>query len=159
MLTLVLNQQKEKKYIGLFLLFWSLVYFLYAFLDYLYYGSFTTMFEALSTGLIVGHQFLNLIIALIVAFMMSLSQIQLKLTAKEPVGSNSIPLFSFIFGLLTFGCAPCVITFLAVFGIAFTPLVLPFGNLLWKVILLFGVLGGFAWIAYRIQNTTCKIKT
>lgn len=157
MLALVWEKQKERKFIQLFLIMWLFMYALYAFLDVLYYGSLSVMFDSLSGGLIVLHQLTNIIIAFIVTIMLSFSQIQLVLTKKEPLGGTSIPFFSFIFGLLTFGCAPCVITFLSVLGIAFTPIVLPFGNLVWKLILL-SIMGlGVAFVLRRIQNTACKI--
>ena len=157
MLTLVWEKQKERKFIQLFILMWAFVYGLYLFLDVLYYGSINAMVNSLSPGLIVVHQITNLVIAGIATVMLSFSQIQLVLTKKEPLGGNSIPFSSFIFGLLTFGCAPCVITFLSVIGIAFTPLVLPFGNLVWKLILLAFMGLGMAFVMKRIQNTVCKI--
>lgn len=159
MLTLVWQKQKERKFIQLFIIMWAFMYGLYAFLDVLYYGSFQEMLQTLSPGLIVIHQLTNLIIAFIVSVMLSFSQIQLILTKKEPLGGTSIPFFSFIFGLLTFGCAPCVITFLSVVGIAFTPIVLPFGNLVWKLILLSLMGLGVAFVLRRIQNTACTLKT
>jgi hypothetical protein len=159
MLTLVWQKQKERKFIQLFIIMWAFMYGLYAFLDVLYYGSFQEMLDTLSPGLVVIHQLTNLIIAFIVSVMLSFSQIQLILTKKEPLGGTSIPFFSFIFGLLTFGCAPCVITFLSVIGIAFTPIVLPFGNLVWKLILLSLMGLGVAFVLRRIQNTACTLKT
>jgi len=157
MLTLVWEKQKERKFIQLFFIMWAFVYGLYLFLDILYYGSINVMVDRLSPGLIVVHQITNLVIAGIATVMLSFSQIQLVLMKKEPLGGNSIPFSSFIFGLLTFGCAPCVITFLSVIGIAFTPLVLPFGNLVWKLILLAFMGLGMAFVIKRIQNTVCKI--
>lgn len=157
MLTLVWQKQKERKFIQLFILMWVFMYALYAFLDVLYYGSLGAMFETLSTGLVIIHQITNVVIAFVVTVMLSFSQIQLTLTKKEPLGGTSIPFFSFIFGLLTFGCAPCVITFLSVIGIAFTPIVLPFGNLVWKIVLLSLMGLGMAFVLRRIQNTACKI--
>ena len=158
MLTLVLQKQKEQKFIGLFGIMWAFMYGLYLFLDYLWYGSFQEMGQTLSTNLIIIHQITNLVVAFVVTVMLSFSQIQLSLTKTEPAGGNAIPFFSFIFGLLTFGCAPCVITFLSVIGIAFTPIVLPFGNLVWKLILLGLMLFGLGFVLYRIQNTVCDIK-
>ena len=158
MLTLVLEKQKEQKFIGLFAIMWAFMYGLYLFLDYLWYGSFQAMGQELSTGLIVIHQLTNLMVSFVVTVMLSFSQIQLSLTKTEPAGGNAIPFFSFIFGLLTFGCAPCVITFLGAIGIAFTPLVLPFGNLAWKLILLALMFVGLGFVLHRIQHTVCEVK-
>jgi hypothetical protein len=158
MLTLILQKQKEQKYVLLFGIMWVFMYGLYLFLDILYYGSLNEMISTLSLGLVIVHQAVNLLISLIVTVMLSFSQIQLSLTKTEPLGGNSIPFLSFIFGLLTFGCAPCVITFLAAIGIAFTPIVLPFGNLIWKLILIGLMIGGLGFVLWRIQNTVCEIK-
>ena len=158
MLSLIWQKQKEPKYLAMFGVFWLFMYGLYTFLDILFHGSFAAMVETLGGGLLVIHQLFNVVIALVVATMLSFSQIQLNLTKSEPTGGNAIPFFSFVFGLFTFGCAPCVVTFLGVFGIAFTPLILPFGNLLWKIVLL-AIMGlGAVWVLYRIQNTTCTVK-
>lgn len=159
MLSLVWQTQKQSKYIALYVVFFAVMYGLYTFLDVLFHGSMTMMIDTLGVPLLVLHQLFNVFIALLVATMLSFSQIQLGLTKSEPAGGNAIPAFSFIFGLFTFGCAPCVVTFLGVFGIAFTPLILPFGNLLWKVVLLAFMGVGFFWVMHRIQNTTCKVKT
>ena len=159
MLSLIWHTQKQPKYVALFFVFWAVMYGLYAFLDVLFHGSIATMIDSLGIGLLLIHQLFNLIISLLVATMLSFSQIQLSLTKSEPAGGNAIPAFSFVFGLFTFGCAPCVVTFLSVFGIAFTPLILPFGNLLWKVVLLALMGLGFLFVMRRIQNTTCTIKT
>ncbi len=159
MLTLVLEKQKESKNIVILAAIFTFVYGLYLFLDWLAHGSWNAVFSELGTGLFLVHQGFNLVIALIAASMISLSQIKLNLTKSEPKGATSIPFFSFIFGLLTFGCAPCVVTFLGAVGIAFTPIVLPFGNLPWKIILLAMMLIGFIYIIRSIDKGTCTPKT
>jgi len=158
MLSLVLNEQKKKKNIGILIGIFIFIYGLYLFLDILAFGSFAILIDELGYPLFFGHQVLNVIMASLTSTMVSLSQIKLRLTKSEPVGSNAIPFLSFIFGLLTFGCAPCVVAFFAAIGIAFTPIVFPHGNLLWKFILLALIIVGFVWILYSINKGVCKPK-
>lgn len=158
-LPLVIEKQKETKNIAILAGAFVVVFGLYFFLDVLAHNNLTTLINELGIPLLLVHQSLNIVLAGLTSVMISFSQINLSLTKKEPMGSNAIPFFSFIFGLLTFGCAPCVITFLAAVGIAFTPIVFPMGNLLWKVILLGLILLGFIWIMISIHKTTCKPKT
>lgn len=153
-----MQKQKEKKNLGILAGVFVFVYGLYLFLDWLAHGSFTTLFAELGTPLFAVHQLFNVIIAAIAALMISLSQIKLRLTSVEPKGSTSIPFLSFIFGLLTFGCAPCVVAFLGAVGITFTPIVLPFGNLPWKIILLVLMIAGFFFILRSIDKSTCTPK-
>ncbi len=155
MLHTVINKQKEKKNIIIFGAILVFVYSLYLFLDWLYYGSFNALFEEMSVTLFLVHQSFNLLIALVASLMLSLSQIKMNLTKSEPKGATSIPFFSFIFGLLTFGCAPCVIAFFGAVGITFTPIVLPFSNLPWKAILLLLMLVGFLYILKSIDKAYC----
>lgn len=158
MLTMVFEKQKEKKNLILFASIFIFIYGLYFFLDWLAHGSFSALFEAMSPGLFTLHQVFNIVMAFMATLMISLSQIKLTLTSTEPLGATGIPFFSFIFGLLTFGCAPCVVAFLSAVGIAFTPIVFPMGNLLWKVILLTLMILGFIYILKSINKGVCKPK-
>ncbi len=158
MLDIVMKQQKTKRYIIFFLTAMIGFYGLYLFLDVLANISLSHIFNEWGIPLFILHQFLNLVMAFFAASMISLSHINMKLNRREPKGSTSIPFLSFIFGLLTFGCAPCVIAFFSAIGIAFTPIIFPYGNLLWKVILLVLLAGGWLWILYSIQHNTCNVQ-
>ena len=158
MLKLVLHKQKETKNLWILAGVLALVFVLYSSLDILQHGSFSAMVENLGIPLLILHAFINLVMASFSAAMISLSQIKLNLTKSEPKGATGIPFLSFIFGLLTFGCAPCVVTFLAAIGISFTPIIFPHGNLLWKLILIGLLALGLAYILYSIEKGTCKIK-
>ncbi|MFP4287167.1 MAG: hypothetical protein ACLFRI_05660 [Candidatus Izemoplasmataceae bacterium] len=158
MLQIVWSEQKKRKNILIWLTIFLFVAFLYMFFDYLAYRSYTVMFEDLGGFVFSVHMILNVSMALLTSLMLSLTQIKLNLTKVEPVGSNTIPVLSFIFALLTFGCTPCVVAFFAAVGIAFTPIVFPMGNLLWKVILLFFILASMGYILYSIDKGTCKAK-
>lgn len=158
MLKLVLEKQKEVKNLWILAGVLALVFTLYSSLDILQHGSFSAMVDNLGVPLLLVHAFINIIMASFSALMISLSQIKLNLTKSEPKGATGIPFLSFIFGLLTFGCAPCVVTFLAAIGISFTPIVFPNGNLLWKLILIGLLAAGFTYILYSIEKGTCKVK-
>ncbi len=158
MLSTVIAKQKETKNIWLLIGIFLFVYGLYFFLDWLAHGSFAALFDAMSPGLFLVHQLFNVALAALAALMLSLSHIKLRLTKSEPKGSTSVPFLSFIFGLLTFGCAPCVVAFFAAFGIAFTPIVLPMENLPWKIILLGIMAVSFYFILQSIDKGVCKPK-
>ena len=131
---------------------------LYIFLDFegnTSYVSMTTNFGILIT---FTHITINIIIAILTSVMVSFSIINYQLTKVEPKGSNAIPFISFLFGLLTFGCTSCVVAFFAAIGIAFSPIVLPNGNLMWKFAALLLVSVGFIWIMYSINTAKCKVK-
>lgn len=158
MLNIIYKEQFKRKNLfiltGLFIAFFSL----YVFLDFEGNGNYLLMIEEFGFGVVGIHVVINLIIGILTAIMISFSFINYNLTKKEPVGSNVIPFVTFLFGLLTFGCTSCVVAFLAAIGIAFTPLVLPFGNLYWKIAALGFVIIGFIWIMYSVEHTKCKVK-
>jgi hypothetical protein len=158
MLSMVLSEQKKRKNILIWLTIFMFVATLYMFFDYLAYRSYRVMLDDLGGFIFSIHIGLNLAMAFLTSAMLSLTQIKLNLTKVEPVGSNTIPVVSFLFALLTFGCTPCVVAFLAAVGIAFTPIVFPMGNLLWKVILLLFIIASTGYILYSIDKGTCKAK-
>jgi hypothetical protein len=158
MLTIVKQNAFTKKYILIQLALFVIFLSLYVFLDFEGSGNYQNMANNFGISTVIIHFGLNIIIAILSAIMVTYSIINFNLTKIEPKGSNAIPFLSFILGVLTFGCTSCVIAFFAAIGIAFTPLVLPNANLLWKVIATLFVALGFIWIMYSIQNTKCKIK-
>ncbi len=158
MLKLVWNEQIKPSGLRVWGIIFVVVFVLYSFFDFLVFSSLSNMVAELGASMTALHIGLNTVMALLTSFMVSMSQIKLKLTKSEPVGATGIPAFSFVFGLLTFGCTPCVINFLAAVGIAFTPIVFPNGNLLWKLILVGLIALGLVYILWRIEKSTCKIK-
>lgn len=158
MMTFVLEKAKEKNniymFIGLFIFFFGL----YIFLDFEGNTNYAVMTENFGLLIVSIHILINLIIAILSSFMVGFSIINQKLTNKEPEGSNAIPFLTFIFGLLTFGCTGCVVAFFTAVGIAFTPIILPAGNMVWKLLALLFVVLGYLWITYRINNMKCEVK-
>jgi len=101
---------------------------------------------------------LNVIMASGSAFMLSLSTIMAQLKGKESMGSN-LSFISVLFGILTYGCTPCVIAFFASVGIAFSVIVLPYAGLPYKFISLGLILIGILWTLWEIKNGKCKVKS
>ncbi len=158
MLTLVLKEAKSKNNILLFIALFLFFLGLYTFLDFEGSTNYNVMVRNFGLGITIIHILINIIIAVLTSIMVGFSVINYKLFKVDPKGSNTIPFATFIFGLLTFGCTGCVVAFLSAVGIAFSPIVFPNANLLWKLIALLFVIIGFVWIMYSIQTTKCKIK-
>ena len=100
---------------------------------------------------------MNIIMALLSSFMLILSTANTSLKGKESTGSN-LSFISILFGILTYGCTPCVIAFFASIGIAFSVLVLPLAGLPYKFISLFMIVIGLIWTYYEIEHGKCKVK-
>ena len=108
--------------------------------------------------LVIINILLNMIMAFGSALMLNLSTIMVQLKGKESLGSN-LSFVSVLFGILTYGCTPCVIAFFASLGIAFSVVALPYAGLPYKFISL-GLIGiGILWTLWEIQNGKCKVKT
>ena len=152
-----MKEAKTKKniliFIGLFIFFFGL----YVFLDFEGNTNYIVMTEDFGLLIVLTHVFINIIIAILSSRMMTLSIINYNLYKSEPIGNNAIPFFTFIFGLLTFGCTGCVVAFFSAVGIAFTPMILPHGNLLLKSAALILVILGYIWVLYSIKNNKCKV--
>ncbi len=99
---------------------------------------------------------LNMLMALLSMTMMGLTSAQFDFSGKESTGSN-MTFISVIFGILTYGCTPCVISFFSAIGIAFSVAVLPLAGLPYKLMSLILVILGLIWVVWSIQRTTCKV--
>jgi len=159
MLTIIKNELKYPKNWVLLPILFVFFFGLYVFLDFEGNTNYRLMTEAFGLGIVMIHIVINIIIAILSSIMVTFAIINQKLTKIDPKGSNAIPFLTFIFGLLTFGCTGCVVAFFTSVGIAFTPIILPAGNMLWKVLALLFVIIGFAYVMYTIEHTKCKINT
>ena len=99
---------------------------------------------------------LNIIMAALSMGMLGLTSAQFDFSGKESIGAN-LSFGSVLFGILTYGCTPCVISFFSAVGISFSVAVLPFAGLPYKFISLMLIIIGFVWILWSVQKTTCKI--
>jgi hypothetical protein len=131
--------------------------FIYTLVD-----SFNMSYEAMNLefgfGLVITNIALNIIMALLSMVMLGLTSAQFDLSGKESNGSN-LSIASVFFGILTYGCTPCVIAFFAAIGISFSVIALPFAGLPYKFISLAILLIGLIWVIRSIQKTTCPIPT
>ena len=95
---------------------------------------------------------LNIIMAFLTSLLMLSSEIMLKGTKSSSLGFLAI-----IFGMFTYGCAPCLIAFLANFGIILSVLVLPLAGLPYKLISLVLIIIG-SLITFKKLKQGCKLK-
>jgi len=152
----IILMQKEKKYIIQGLIVFTLFLGLYTLLDHLNIGYYAMVTEY-GILLVIVNIFLNLIMAFTSALMWNISTAMVKLTGKEGKGSFMSG-FAVIFGMLTYGCTPCVIAFFSTIGITFAVAALPLAGLPYKFLALILLLLGFFWLKYETNHVKCKIK-
>jgi fatty acid desaturase len=152
----ILLMQKERKYIIQGSVFFVLFLGLYILIDQLNIG-YTQMVIDYGIYLVIGNVLLNILMAGISAFMWNVSTGLVKLTGREGKGSFMSG-FAVLFGMLTYGCTPCVIAFFSTIGITFAVATLPLAGLPYKLIGLLLLLLGFLWLKYEANHVKCKIK-
>lgn len=156
MFATILSMQKEKKYIIQGSIVFIVFMVLYTLLDFLNIG-YDGMLEEYGVLLVIGNILLNITMAFISAFMWNVSTGLVKLTGKEGKGSF-VSSFAVIFGMLTYGCTPCVIAFFSTIGITFAVAVLPLAGLPYKLLALVLLIIGFFWLKYEANHVKCKVK-
>ena len=124
-------------------------------LDYLNLP-YTLMKEEYGIYLVVINITLNFLMALLSAYLMYLNQGLIKKTGLESKGEN-LSLIAIIFGMLTYGCTPCVIAFFASIGISLSVAILPLAGLPYKFISLGLILIGLLWLKHDLKKTTCQL--
>jgi hypothetical protein len=152
----ILMMQKEKKYVIQGSVFFVLFLGLYILIDQLNIG-YTQMVLDYGIYLVIGNVLLNIFMAGISAFMWNISTGLVKLTGREGKGSFMSG-FAVLFGMLTYGCTPCVIAFFSTIGITFAVATLPLAGLPYKLIGLLLLILGFLWLRYEANHVKCKIK-
>ena len=145
---------KTKKY-----MMWAIFFFLFFIFIYFLLDSFNMPYRQMQSeyglylvGINVG---LNIVMALLTSFMLSLSTINVALKGSETKGSN-FGFLSVLFGILTYGCTTCVITFFASIGIAFSVIALPLAGLPYKFVSLLLILIGLWWTKREVETGVCK---
>ncbi|MFA5692663.1 MAG: hypothetical protein WC907_03515 [Acholeplasmataceae bacterium] len=158
MLKYAISQLKLKKNIIQTSLFFIFFLFIYLILDYLNYRE-TTIKP--SNAWIVGNVFLDLIMALLSALLMTFSTIMVSLKTGSDKASN-LGFLSILFGIFTYGCTGCVVVFFSAIGIAFSPTIFPLievgHGILYKFLSLLLIMIGFVIVGYNILKGKCKIK-
>ncbi len=138
------------------LLFFIIFMIIYTFIDR-NNMSYTDMSQSFGSYLVYTNISLNIVMALLSSLMLMLSTANASLKGKESLGSN-LSFVSVFFGILTYGCTPCVIAFFGSIGIAFSVAVLPLAGLPYKLISLLLIVIGIIWTYYEIKHGTCKVK-
>jgi len=151
---MVLQKQKEKKFILMNIAFLLFFVTLYTTIDF-FNMSYVEMANKFSIWLVIANVFINILMAVLSTIMLAFSSAQFDLTGKESKASN-LSFISVLFGILTYGCTPCVISFFAAVGITFGVIALPWAGFPYKLISLAILLLGTIWIIHRLTKTTCK---
>lgn len=148
--------QKQKKYILSGFLFFAVFITIYYLLDYLN-GGYQEMISDYGLILVIVNIVLNVTMAIISSTMMNFSSAFLSLSGKEGKGTFFWNIAVF-FGMLTYGCTSCVISFFATIGITLSVAVLPLAGLPYKLISFLILIIGFVWLVFEIKKGKCKIK-
>ncbi len=152
----ILKMQKEKKYIIRGSIIFVLFLILYFILDGLNLN-YSDMILEFGVYLVIINILLNVIMAFTSAFLWNISSGLVQLTGKEGKGSAASGI-AYVFGLLTYGCTPCVVALFSTIGLTFTVAVLPLAGLPYKLIALALLIIGFFWLKYESNHVKCKIK-
>ncbi len=157
MLTTVLSMQRQRKYWISGIIFFIVFGVIYYLLDYLN-GGYEKMTENYGIFLVIINIVINVIMATLSALMMNFSTAFLSLSGKEGKGTffGNIAVF---FGMLTYGCTSCVVSFFAAIGITLSVAVLPLAGLPYKLISLAILILGFFWLIWEIKKGKCKVKS
>lgn len=95
---------------------------------------------------------LNITMAVLSTLMLTTTTAQF----REPKGAN-MSFLSIVFGIFTYGCTSCVITFLATLGITFSVAVLPLAGLPYKLVSLGLIIIGYLWTQREVRKIVCEI--
>ncbi len=157
MLKTVLQKLKTKNYILTMLGYFAFFLALYTVLDYLN-SPYPMMSATYGWWLVLINITLNTIMAALSAFLIGATSAQFDFSKKSSKGANAT-YASIIFGVFTYGCTPCVISFLAAIGISFSVAVLPLAGLPYKFMSFGLLILGLIWVLVAINKTTCKVNT
>jgi hypothetical protein len=152
----ILEMQKTKKYLVQGAIVFVVFLGLYIVLDQLNIG-YSEMIEEYGLFLVVINIVINFFLAGISALMWNVSTALVSLTGKEGKGTFFSG-FAYLFGLLTYGCTPCVIAFFSTIGITFAVAALPLAGLPYKFISILLLVIGFFLLRYEANHVKCKIK-
>lgn len=136
----------------LFLVGFLLIYFVIDYLNMPY----SQMIEQYSWTLVVFNVVLNVVMASLSTYLMHLNALMIHQKGVELKGSN-FSIFSVLFGLLTYGCTPCVIALFANIGITFSVIALPLAGLPYKGLSLLLIGLGIVISHKELKKAGCAI--
>ena len=146
---------KTRKLMVQGLLFFAFFMVIYTMIDG-FNLSYAAMSQEYGSYLVVTNIALNIAMASLSALLLNLSTAMASLKGKDSKGSN-LSFVSVLFGILTYGCTPCVIAFFASVGIAFSVIALPLAGLPYKLISLLLIVIGILWTLREIKSGQCKV--
>lgn len=155
MISEALNLLKTKKMLLQGFAFFTFFMVIYTMIDG-FNLSYPAMQEQYGSYLVAINILLNFTMALLSAMLLNLSTAMAALKGKDSKGSN-LSFVSVLFGILTYGCTPCVIAFFASVGIAFSVIALPLAGLPYKLISLLLIIIGILWTIREIKFGQCKV--
>lgn len=129
---------------------------IYTTLDMSANDSYQTLASDYGIATMILHVVANVLLSLLSSIVFTWSYISMQVYKKDSRWSN-IPVVGVFIGFLTFGCTPCVVAALSIFGITFVPMVLPNGNILFKFLVLLLILFS-GWMTIRFANIGCKVE-
>ncbi len=153
---LILMMHKTRKYILINIAMFVVFMVIYSVLDINANDSYNYLIETYGYSTFLLHITANIVISLLSSVVITWSYISMQVHKKDSKWTN-IPFVGVIVGFLTFGCTPCVVAFLSIFGITFAPMILPNANILWKLLVLVLILFS-GWMTIRSANKGCKVQ-
>lgn len=142
----------KKSRVILFSAFFLLIYLIVDYLNMPYSEMITTY----GIWLVVVNLFLNIGMSLLSGVLLALSE-GLYQAKKAMLHGENMSYIAVFFGLLTYGCTPCVISFFAVFGINFAVIALPFAGLPYKLLSLLLIVVGIVWARHDLKKNSCEV--
>jgi hypothetical protein len=129
---------------------------IYITLDLSANDSYSALADQFGAGVMWMHILANVLLSLLSSVVFTWSFITMQIYKKETKWSN-MPVIGVFIGFLTFGCTPCVVAALSIFGITFVPMILPNGNILFKALVLLLILFS-GWMTIRFANIGCEVE-
>lgn len=137
------------------ILFSAVFLFIYLTVDYLNLP-YNEMTHEYGIWLVILNLALNVGMALLSGVLLALSE-GLYRAKKAMLHGEKMSYVAVVFGLLTYGCTPCVISFFAVFGINFAVVALPFAGLPYKLLSLLLIVVGILWARHDLNKNSCQV--
>lgn len=142
----------KKSRVILFSLLFMLIYLIVDYLNMPY----KEMMVTYGIGLVITNVILNFMMATLSGVLLALSE-GLFQAKKAMLNGEKLSYIAVLFGLLTYGCTPCVISLFATLGITFSVMVLPLAGLPYKLISLVLIVIGIVWARTDLKRNSCEV--
>lgn len=119
--------------------------------------SYDAMYRNYGLTLVILQIGLNLLMSVLSGLLLALNKRMLEVKGIQTHGEH-LSVIAVIVGILTYGCTPCVISFFASFGIAFSVAVLPYAGLPYKLLTLGLICLGVLITFFEMRRKSCTIR-